>query len=416
MATAYVGLMAVIAWRFNGELTTILRLGFEKDELTKHLAQENARADEANRAKSRFLAAASHDLRQPVHALSLFVAALQSAEMSAEAQRLVAHVGESVAALDGLFAALLNISQLDAAIVPNMPQTVPLHPLLERICRDYAAEAAAKGIILRLHPCSLWVLTDPALLERVLRNLVSNAIRYTHRGRVVVGGRRTKMQSGAAGVRIEVWDTGVGIPAALQDRVFEEFFQIGNPERDRSKGLGLGLSIVRRLAAIMPATLTIRSVVGRGSMFAITLDAASAAPNPAPPPPPPPVAGGLILVLDDERAIQTATRALLLSWGFDVITAGSTHEMLAQLADTTICPTLLICDYRLRDDEDGIAAIRRLQDEYNDELPAILITGDTAPERLLEAEASGLPLLHKPVTPTALRSAITSLIAARLPA
>jgi signal transduction histidine kinase/CheY-like chemotaxis protein len=411
MAVLYVAGMAGLGVRSNGELRTILRLGFEKDELTEHLLQEKERAEAANRAKSQFLAAASHDLRQPVHALSLFVGALQTAEMGAEARDLVGHIEASVAALDSLFGALLNISQLDANIVPNRPKPFRVQPLLERICRDHAEEAASKGLSLHLHPCSLSVLADPALLERVLRNLISNAVRYTQRGRVVVGCRRVPGLRG--GLRVEVWDTGQGIPVAFQHRVFDEFFQLANPERDRTKGLGLGLAIVRRLVAIMAVDLTVRSVPGRGSLFAVTLpraaDAGRVETPRALPMPAPPTSGGLILVVDDEAAVRSAMQALLLGWGFDVLTAGSGGEMLQRIADCMIQPRLLICDYRLRAGEDGITVIRRLQEEYNHELPAMLITGDTAPERLLEAQRSGLTLLHKPVTAVALAAAISAL-------
>jgi signal transduction histidine kinase/FixJ family two-component response regulator len=403
----YIAAMAGLGVRNHGELQRMLRLGFEKDDLSARLLQEKDRAEEAARAKSRFLAAASHDLRQPVHALSLFVGALRAAVMAPDAATLVGHIEASVAALDGLFSALLNISELDANVVPNRPQPFAVQPLLERICREHAEQAAAKGLHLRCHPCSLSVLADPVLLERVLRNLVSNAVRYTARGRVVIGCRR------GAGLRIEVWDTGPGIQAAQQERVFEEFFQLDNPERDRTRGLGLGLAIVRRLTVLMGIPLTLRSVPGRGSVFSVTLPLAPTGPRLAPAPPEAllaPSGGALILVVDDEAAIRTAMHSLLGSWGFRVLAAGSGAELLRLVADCTIRPALLICDHRLREGEDGISVVRRLQDEYNGDLPAILITGDTAPERLLETRASGLLLLHKPLSPAALRRAIEALI------
>ena len=408
LAGLYVIGIAGLGMRSHAEIQNVLRLGFEKDELSENLRLQKDRAEEASLAKSRFLASASHDLRQPVHALSLFVGALRNVGMSTEARMIVDHVETSVAALDGLFTGLLNISQLDANIVPNRPATLQIQPLLERICREHAAEAADKGLVLRLHPCSPSVHADPALLERVLRNLVSNAVRHTASGRVVVGCRR------GAALRVEVWDTGPGIPAALQDQVFEEFFQVGNPERDRTKGLGLGLAIVRRLAVIMDVTLSVRSIPGRGSLFAVTLPRAEAVFAPPAPrlPEPRPADGALILVVDDELAVRMAITVLLTGWGYQVLAAASGAEMLEHVAACPVRPVLLICDYRLRAGEDGLAVIRRLQDEYNDDLPALLITGDTAPERLLEAEASGLILLHKPVMDHALRAAITSLAVA----
>ncbi len=409
LATLYVVSMGALGLRYGQELRTILLAGFEKTDLAERLEQEKARAEAANVAKSRFLAAASHDLRQPVHALSLFTAALQRAEMGDKARAIVGHIEGSVAALDELFGALLNISELDADIVANHPQGFRVQALLERLVREYAPEATGKGLGLRLQKTSLGVEADPVLLERVLRNLISNAVRHTGRGRVLVGCRRV-----GAAVRIEVWDTGPGIPDELRERIFEEFFQHGNPERDRSKGLGLGLAIVRRLVTIMGVPLDLRSVTGRFSCFSVTLPSTArvaALPVPRLPWRMTRNDSQLILVIDDEAAIQLAMRTLLGSWGYDVMAAGSEAEMRSTLAECRQRPALLICDYRLRGGEDGIAVIRRLQEEYNDDLPALLITGDTAPERLIEAKASGLQLLHKPVTEGALRDAMARLTA-----
>ena len=266
------------------------------------------------------------------------------------------------------------------------------------------------GLRLVLRPCSAIVRTDPVLIERILRNLVSNAVRYTERGRVVVGCRRHN------GLRVEVWDTGRGIPFEKQQQVFEEFYQLGNSERDRVKGLGLGLAIVDRLAKLLDCPLTLRSELGKGSVFKIGLPladkqrlraatAAEALERPAP--------RGLILVIDDDAAIQRAMHSLLSSWGHEAIVAGSCAEMLERIATSPVRPDLIICDYRLRDGENGIAVIERLQSEYNEDIPAVLITGDTAPDRLKEAQESGLILLHKPVANGKLRAAVGNLMHAR---
>lgn len=400
--------MGGLGWRANRNFRDAVHLRLEMARLAEDLRRQKELADEANLAKSRFLAAASHDLRQPVHALSLFVGALRGLNMEAEARRLVEQLEGSINAMDGLFNALLDISRLDAGIVQPAAQSFAIHPLLERICRDHRAEAAAKGVRLVLHPCSAAVHTDPILLERILRNLVSNAVRYTDRGRVVVGCRR------GGALRIQVYDTGRGIPAELHEQVFQEFFQLGNPERDRAKGLGLGLAIVRRLTALLDLRLELRSVPGRGSSFTLTVplgDLATAIPAAAMPLDSA-VPRGLILVIDDELAIQEAMRSLLVSWGHQVIVAGSGAEMLERTASCPDRPDLIICDYRLRG-ENGIDVIRNLQAEYNDEIPGVLITGDTAPERLIEAQGSGLLLLHKPVANAKLRAAIGHLMSSR---
>lgn len=401
--------MGGLGWRANRNFRAAVLVRLEMERLAADLRRQKELADAANRAKSGFLAAASHDLRQPVHALSLFVGALRGLKMEPEARRLVGHLESSVNAMDGLFNALLDISRLDAGLVQPAPQSFPIQPLLERICRDHRGEAVAKGLRLVLHPCGAIVHTDPILLERILRNLVANAVRYTDRGRVVVGARR------GGRLRIQVCDTGRGIAPELHEHVFQEFFQLGNPERDRDKGLGLGLAIVRRLTALLGLTLALRSAPGRGSTFTLGVPLGTAAQAYAP------AAGqelagivprGLILVIDDEAAIQEAMRSLLASWGHRVIAAGSGAEMLERLASCRDRPDLIVCDYRLRA-ENGIEVIHRLQSEYNDDIPGVLITGDTAPERLIEAQRSGLLLLHKPVANAKLRAAIGHLLGSR---
>ena len=308
-----------------------------------------------------------------------------------------------------LFAALLDISRLDAGIVQSHLGPFPIRPMLARVCADHAAEALAKGIRLVLHPSSAVVFSDPVLVERIVRNIVSNAVRYTRQGRVVVGCRR------GARLSIEVWDTGPGIPQEQQGRVFEEFYQLDNPERDRAKGLGLGLAIVKRLSALLDCPLTLHSEPGRGSVFKLAvplsgnaLPAQAAAPEAAPTP----ASAGLILVIDDEAAIQDAMRSLLTEWGHEVIVAGSCEQMLEKVATCPTRPDLIICDYRLRGAENGIEVIQRLQSEFNHDIPGMLVTGDTGPDRLQEAQESGFLLLHKPVPRGKLRAAIGNLMSA----
>jgi signal transduction histidine kinase len=385
-------------------------LRFENLDLVEKLQREKAAAEQANAAKSRFLAAASHDLRQPVHALSLFVAAMRPRSMDEEARGLLDHIDDSVRSMGSLFGGLLDISRLDAGVVEVNKMPIPVQPLLERVCHDYVVQAQAKGLQLVRHKCSLSVMSDALLLERVLRNIIANAVTYTDRGRIVVGCRRRRDH-----LSIQVRDTGRGIPAAEQEHVFQEFYQLGNPERDRTKGVGLGLAIVRRLTQLLGHTLTVRSEVGKGSLFAVAVpyaDPATVA-GMAPGDFNPPLLehdGGLILVIDDEMAIQIAMKSLLDSWGYEAITAGSCDEMLERIATHRTAPRLIISDYRLRDNASGIDAIERLRSEYNDEIPGMLITGDTAADRLKEAQESGFLLLHKPVPNHRLRASIAHLV------
>lgn len=397
--------MPTVATLNHRQLVATLRLRFANQALADDLRLQKDRAEEANISKSRFLASASHDLRQPIHALGLFIGALRPRRMDREARQLVDHIAGSVSALDDLFAALLDISKLDAGVVQPHLQPVAIGPLLGRLTRDYTAEADVKGIALKLVPTALIIRSDPVLLERVLRNLIANAVRHTVRGRVLVGVRR------GGGLRLAVYDTGPGIDPAERERIFEEFYQINNPERDRAKGLGLGLAIVRRITALIDAPLALSSRSGAGSCFAVPLVTA----DDDPPATEPSIveatrASGLILVIDDEVSIQDAMTSLLTSWGYHVAVAGSLAEMQAQIASSEERPKLLICDYRLRDGVDGVEVIAALRKTFGSHVPAMLITGDTAPDRIESAQASGFLLLHKPVPSGRLRATIANLI------
>jgi two-component system, sensor histidine kinase len=246
------------------------------------------------------------------------------------------------------------------------------------------------------------------LIERVLRNLVLNAARYTDRGRIVIGCRRR-----GAAIAVQVIDTGRGIPLAEQKRVFQEYYQLANPQRDSTKGLGLGLAIVRRLTSLLDCGLTLQSEPGRGSRFEVTIPLAEHQ-SPVVAEPEPAIASlapakGLVIVIDDEPAVRDATLGLLTGWGCQVVAVEGGDEAISRLSADPAKPALILCDYRLRDGESGIVVIERIRAKYNETIPAILITGDTAPDRLAEAKASGLLLMHKPVPNSKLRAAIVNL-------
>lgn len=397
------------ARRSSLQFVESIRLRLQNVDLVEDLRREKALAEEANVAKSRFLASASHDLRQPVHALSLFVAALRARDTDAESRGLLDHIDDSVRALSGLFGGLLDISRLDAGVVDVNRVPFAIQPIIERVCRDHETEAREKGIELRVRPISAIAYSDPMLCERILRNIVANAVAYTDRGTVLVGCRR------GDSLRLQVLDTGRGIPENEQQRVFQEFYQIGNPERDRTRGVGLGLAIVKRLSTLLDQRLELQSVPGKGTCVSLEIPHASTLARTQIGTPQADSAfvaqgSGLILVIDDEGAIQVAMKTLLQSWGYSVLVAGSGAEILEQIATHPEVPNLIICDYRLRDTETGSAVIERLRSEYNDDIPGMLITGDTAPDRLKEAQASGYLLLHKPVPNNTLREAIDRLI------
>ena len=407
--SVFVGVTGALAVKANQSFRQLSRLRIRTEDLAQDLKRQKEIAEQANLAKSTFLAAASHDLRQPVHALGLLVGALRGVSLPPEGRRLLEQVEASANAMDGLFSALLDISRLDAGVVDVSRRPFAVGVLLDRVCRDYVEEAEAKGVSLVWKHCALILDSDPILVERIVRNLVSNAVRYTDRGRIVAGCRRR-----GADASIQIWDTGRGIPREQQDRVFQEYYQLGNPERDRGKGLGLGLAIVRRLTDLLECKLTLRSQPGRGSCFEVAIPLSVGAVEAADPERGElsgVLAEGLVVVIDDELAIREAMSSLLIGWGYDVVTAGSGDEAMRRLTTCPVRPVLVVCDYRLREGENGVAVIERLRADYNETIPALLITGDSAPDRLADARASGLLLLHKPVSNSRLRAAIVNLIA-----
>jgi two-component system, sensor histidine kinase len=399
--------------RIHRGLIQTIRLRLEKAMLAEELAQRTAVAEAATRDKSRFLAAASHDLRQPIHALSLFVETLKAELTTPQQALLVQRVEQSVSAMDGLFHALLDISRLDSGVVVPRPADFPVQSLLDNITLTFAGVAAGRGLRLSVVPSRLWVRSDRVLCERVLHNLVSNAVRYTPEGGIVVGCRRRGDR-----VMFEVRDTGPGIAPEDQKEIFKEFVQLHNPERDRSQGLGLGLAIVRRVCDLLGARLELDSAPGRGTRFCVALPRAAAqaveecavyADTAGDP-----IAGALVAVVDDELQIREAMSPLLSSWGAEVIAACSGAGLIEALhgagGGAPRIPDAILCDYRLRQGESGIEAVARIRDEFNAQIPAMLITGDTGEDHLREVHESGLALLHKPVQPKVLRAALAALL------
>jgi signal transduction histidine kinase len=407
-AAMFVGAISFFAFNQHNVLTQSLRLRFENLDLVAELTVQKEAAERANTAKTRFLAAASHDLRQPLHAMGLLVAALKEKVRGADKHRIVSQLGASTEALRDLLNALLDISRLDAGVVHPRIADCSVQDLFERLAHDYAAEAAEKKLTLRFVPTRAWVQCDATLLERIVRNLVSNAIRYTDRGGVVVGCRRCGEH-----LRIEAWDSGIGIASNELNNIFHEFYQVGNPERDRSKGLGLGLAIAQRLARLLGHRIDVVSVPGKGSVFSLTV------PRGTPASPhrgiSAPVASerlrrALVVVIDDELAIREATQTLLSGWGCDTLLADSGDAALATLTRADRLPEVIIADYRLRDGKTGVEAVERLKASHGRNIPAIIITGDTAPDRLREAQASGYYLLHKPIAPAKLRALLSRIL------
>lgn len=376
-------------------------------EATARLAAQKNEAERANIAKSKFFAAASHDLRQPLHALVLFVGALKERIHYPEVRTLVDHIEASVDAMEMLFNSLLDISRLDAGVIEVNRQHFSLDCLLERLKKQFAPQAAEKGLRFRVLPCKSTLYSDPILLERIMLNLVSNAIRYTDQGGILVGCRRR-----GKNLLIQVWDSGQGIPDQQQDMVFQEFFQLDNPERDRSKGLGLGLAIVARLAILLDHPLTLNSRPGRGTVFDIQVplgSAALAAKSNQQISPTSALAIKLAVLIDDEEAILRAMEELFDNWKIDLVAARTVEDAFQVLDETDRIPDLVISDYRLPDNMDGLKVLEAFRSRYGASLPAIILTGDTAPESIQALNQAGFTVLHKPLRPARLRSLLAHL-------
>nr|WP_211114397.1 MHYT domain-containing protein [Azospirillum rugosum] len=362
-------------------------------------------AERADLAKTKFLAAASHDLRQPLQSLFFFAHALSDRLHGHPASPLLASMSESLTGLRLLLDSLLDVSRLDAGVVNPAVTQFALGALLERLANEYRPRAAEAGIELRYRPTSGWTVSDPALLERILRNIIENAIRYTERGRIVIGCRRV-----GATLRIEVLDTGIGIPADEQKAIFEEFTQLANPERDRRKGLGLGLAIVRRLAGLLDHSLSLRSEPGRGSAFCIAVPSVASRPVPKTcrPNGQPANSKGLVVLVDDDAIILLSMRTMLEGWGYEVVAAMSADEAIGTLTSLGQTPSMIVADYRLREGRTGLQAIRDIFGVCGIRVPALVLTGDTDPARIAEVQQSGYRVLHKPVSAAVLRDALSS--------
>jgi signal transduction histidine kinase/integral membrane sensor domain MASE1/CheY-like chemotaxis protein len=384
-------------------------LAIQNARLFADIENKRRQLELANTAKSRFLAMASHDLRQPLHALGLFVAQLRTPLKPKERAKTVERVDAAVTEMTEMFNSLLDISKLDAGVLTPKIVEFSIARLLQKIEATFDQAAREKGLRLRVVPSDAWVRSDTLLLERILLNLVSNAMRYTLRGGIIVGCRRRGEM-----LRIEVWDSGPGIPEGHRQNIFGEFFQLPTAERDRYGGLGLGLAIVDRLRQLLNHEIELTSTVDRGSRFTILVPMAAEgvtsvktvlSPHPAAFA----VEGKVILIIDDAPIVLEGTSGLLGKWGYSVVTAASDEAAMNQLTERQQRPDLIISDYHLANGKTGIEAIERIDAAFGASIPTILISGDTAPERLRDAKDKGYILLHKPVDPMRLRAVLHQL-------
>ncbi len=408
----------LLAVLYGGMLAARLVRAMQEAERASWVLEQRVRErtvalEASNAAKTRFLAAASHDLRQPMVTIGVLIGVLREQLSSPAQQGIVARVDEAVAAMESLLAGLLDLSRLESGGLRVVQDAVALAPLLQMVARHEQEAAARKGLQLRLHvPAHAVVQGDAVLIEQILRNLISNALRYTDHGGVLVG-----VRSRGSRWRVSVWDSGPGIPAEQQARVFEDFVQLDNPQRKREQGLGLGLAIVRRAVNLLGTRIELRSTVAKGSCFSFELPTAMPASKAVGPdrhhedgvPAPPQLAGLRVALVEDDDGARGALTLRLQVWGAEVLPFASATETALCLKQGK-CPPLhlLLTDMRLPGGSglEVVAQVRAAQGK----VPALILTGNTAPEQLAELAASGLQVLHKPFRAEQLAQALKAVL------
>jgi two-component system CheB/CheR fusion protein len=374
----------------------------ERRHAAEALGAAKREAEQANLGKSRFLAAASHDLRQPLQTLSFLQGILAKQITDETILKLVDRLAETVSAMSGMLDTLLDINQLEAGTVRGNIIDFPVNVLLDQLRSQFTYHTTAHRLTWRVVPSSLLVRSDPRLLEQMIRNLLANAVKYTETGRVLLGCRRRGDK-----LRIEVWDTGIGIPADQLSAIFEEFHQLDNPARERSKGVGLGLAIVQRLAELLGHTIDVRSRPGKGSVFAVEVPLAAEAQT-ARSEPRQPVRETAssqkrtILIIEDEPAVREMLTLLLEGEGHRIASAADGEAALTLTKTGGLRPDLVVADYNLPNGPTGLQVVASLQRMLGHDVPAIILTGDISTQTLREIATAGRVHLGKPVTATAL--------------
>ncbi|WP_081036982.1 hybrid sensor histidine kinase/response regulator NahK/ErcS', partial [Pseudomonas corrugata] len=387
----------------TAELTTLneqlLREIDERSRVELRLREAKREAEQANLSKTKFLAAVSHDLLQPLNAARLFTSALLERREPVANAHLVRNVSNSLQDVENLLGTLVDISKLDAGVIKADIAPFALSELLGNLAAEYAQVARSEGLVLRFVPCSVLVRSDMQLLARILRNLLSNAIRYTPSGRLVLGCRRQGQR-----VSIQVWDSGIGIAEDRLEEIFQEFKRGDVQRPDQDRGLGLGLAIVEKIAGILGHRIQVRSWPGKGSMFAIDVPLSATAPKPVPcvdmsEPMLERLRGARIWVLDNDAAICAGMRTLLEGWGCHVVTALSEQDLARQVDNEHTEVDLLIADYHLDNDQNGVDAVARINAGRESAIPAMLITANYSNELKQQIRERGHTLMHKPVRP-----------------
>jgi signal transduction histidine kinase len=386
--------------------TLVQELAREVDEVTR----AKARVDQANREKSEFFAAASHDLRQPLYSLQLLSDHLRK-QLTLPYQIEVADkTAAALTSMRQLFERMFDVARIEAQKVACQPQHVSVRDLFTSLDHEFALACSAKGLRWSVHPTDDWIWTDAVLAQRILRNLLENAVRYTTSGEVRLRARRKGKL-----IHCQVWDTGIGIARADQPKVFDDYFQVQNSARRAQDGLGLGLGVVRRLVALTGTRINLRSRLGKGSCFAIAFEAGVAqAPQPVYADPQAadvqiwaPADNECVLVIEDQANVLDAVVTVLKDCGWCVLGGDNAMDLVRQAAEQDTWPSAVICDYRLGPGYNGFDAIAELRHEFGNELPAVMVTGDLSPQIEVQAAELGIRLMHKPLDRAQLLQALS---------
>lgn len=390
-------------------ITAAIRDISQRVEVERALRDAKEQAEQASESKSHFLAAAGHDLRQPLHAMRMYLSALHDAPAAEQRADLVARMERTTESLAEILDALLDIARLDMGQVQPQPASFPIDDLLQQQVADALPHARAKGLGIHCVASPLHVRTDPGLLARILGNLLSNAVRHTSHGRILVGCQRRGER-----LRIGVWDTGPGIPHEAEQRIFDEYVQLDNPERSRSNGLGLGLSIVRRLCKLLELPMQLRTHPGRGSMFAVEVPIVApvhAAIAAVPGTGKSAAHGTRVLFIEDDPEVLEATSMILRLRGFEVHTANDGREALHHLTAQGLDPDVILSDFRLPGEENGAQVVIRVRRHLEREIPVVFMTGDTSEARIRETALTFCDVLRKPLDADQLSHALKQAIA-----
>jgi signal transduction histidine kinase/CheY-like chemotaxis protein len=398
-----------LTWFSRALSQTILRtsdLGYQNKSLIRELRTALIQTDESNRAKSVFLASASHDLRQPLHALGLLTETLGSTPMNSQQTELHEHMMSAVDSTRGMLDSLLNISKLDAGAISAQPKPFLVQSVFKKLESELAPIADEYSLIYRSRDTIAAANSDAQIVELILRNLISNAIRYSDDGGLLVACRNRAPNR----LVIEVWDTGIGVQENKIEEIFSEFKQLHNPERDSQKGFGLGLAIAQGLAKTINSNITVQSKLGRGSVFRFELNASDAQVIEDIPENSAPInfSGQSVVVIDDDSRVRASMKNLMLSWGCECVSVEDSIEGIQKLGSKR--PDILLVDYRLRNGKTGREAIDEMRSHYQQNIPAIIITGDTGTHRIKDAQAVDALLLHKPASTKQLQRMMRKLL------